>query len=128
MENLEKVFHSFFEKKKSLILQRTSSCSSKESATLANRLIEGQVLNAQYAEESYQLKRENSTYKKQIEEINQSLAMKPTSLEISSSNLLQTSNHNELEILHERIDCLAAVRISFEMPSFLRIILLFSTE
>ena len=75
-------------------------------------------MNAQYAEESYQLKRENSTLKKQIEEINQSLLMKQTSLEPSSSHLLQTSNHNELEVLHERIDSLAAVCISFEVKSF----------
>lgn len=106
MENLEKVFRL---KKKYFILQHT--CSSKESATLANRLIEGQVLNAQYAEESYQLKRDNSTFKKQIDEINQSLTIK----QISSSNLPPITNNDELEMLHERINSLTAVRLAFEM-------------
>lgn len=81
---------------------------SKESATLANRLIEGQVLNAQYAEESYQLKRENCTLKKQIEEINQSMTMKKTSIE-NPSDSLQTSNPNELELLHQTINSLTDV-------------------
>ena len=93
------------------------SCSSKESATLANRLIEGQVLNAQYAEESYQLKRENCTLKKQIEEINQSMTIKKTSIENPSCSSA-SPNPNELELLHESINRLIAVRISSSSTEF----------
>jgi cyclophilin family peptidyl-prolyl cis-trans isomerase len=81
----------------------------KESENLANRLIEGQVLNAQYAEESYQLKRENSTLKKQIEDINQ---LNNITIERKNSNLsdfIITSNNNELEILNETVNRLSAV-------------------
>ncbi|CAF1058626.1 unnamed protein product [Didymodactylos carnosus] len=42
-----------------------------ESANLANRLIHGQVTNAQNAEELYQLKRENCNLKKQCDELKQ---------------------------------------------------------
>ncbi len=84
-------------------------CFEKESETLANRLIEGQVLNAQYAEESYQLKRENCTLKKQIEDKNN-----PNSDQI----ITQNSNQNppdlkalcsELETLRETVNRLTIV-------------------
>jgi hypothetical protein len=76
-------------------------------------LIEGQVLNAQYAEESYQLKRENSTLKKQIEDINQ---LNNITIERKNSNLsdfIITSNNNELEILNETVNRLSAVCFFF---------------
>jgi hypothetical protein len=81
----------------------------KESVTLANRLIEGQVLNAQYAEESYQLKRENCNLKKQIEEINNLNNNTTETKNNNSSDFLITSNNNELEVLHETVNRLSAV-------------------
>ncbi len=81
----------------------------KESETLANRLIEGQILNAQYAEESYQLKRENCTLKKQIEEKN-------------NPNITQNHNQNssdvnaiyeELETLRETVNRLRTVSLFY---------------
>lgn len=76
---------------------------SKESATLANRLIEGQVSNAQYAEESYQLKRENNSLRKQLEEF----------LTKSSGEIIQ-SNENELKMLRESVEKLNEVRFLIE--------------
>lgn len=94
----------FFCNKKSFVL--------KESATLANRLIEGQVLNAQYAEESYQLKRENYTFKKQLEELNnknieitQAKANEQNSIDIT----LVSKDKEELEKLRETINKLTSV-------------------
>jgi len=65
----------------------------KESATLANRLIEGQVLNAQYAEESYQIKRENTSLKKQLEE----------QRTIETSDFIISPNENETDVLRETV-------------------------
>ena len=65
---------------------------------MANRLIEGQVSNAQYAEESYQLKRENSSLKKQLDEF-----LSKTAEEIGRSN------ENELKILRETVEQLTNV-------------------
>ena len=83
----------------------------KESETLANRLIEGQVSNAQYAEESYQLKRENCTLKKQIEG-----KENPNIDQILIPNGQQTSQdftalYEELEILRESVNKLSEVKI-----------------
>ncbi|CAF5213026.1 unnamed protein product, partial [Rotaria magnacalcarata] len=89
-----------------------------ESVTLANRLIEGQVLNAQCAEESYLLKLENSTLKKQIEELNH-LNTDTNNNNHSNNNYAQTktrdssdfvaeSDDNELEILQETVNRLSA--------------------
>ncbi|CAF0893319.1 unnamed protein product [Rotaria sordida] len=98
-----------------LLKQRVENLE-KESLTLANRLIEGQVLNAQYAEESYQLKRENCTLKKQIEEFyhsnnnnnnNNNHDSNNQTKNINSSDFLVKSNDNELEILQETIDRLS---------------------
>ena len=84
----------------------------KESATLANRLIEGQVLNAQYAEESYQIKRESCTLKKQLEEKNNQNTDKTmsqnTNQNPSESSLV--SNDHELETLREVVHRLSTVR------------------
>ncbi len=95
----------------------------KESATLANRLIEGQVLNAQYAEESYQLKQENSTLKKQIEEINRWNVKNNNNIiqtkNRNSSDFIVTSDNNELEILHETINRLSAVSLLNSFVLFL---------
>jgi hypothetical protein len=79
----------------------------QESETLANRLIEGQILNAQYAEESYQLKRENYSLKKQISDkdnpdIDQSVT---SSDDIQNFHLI----YEELETLRERVNRLNAV-------------------
>jgi len=66
-------------------------------------------LNAQYAEESYQLKRENTTLKKQIEDLNQ---LNNSTIQTQNSNLsdfIIASNNNELEVLHETVDRLSAV-------------------
>ncbi|CAM4771760.1 unnamed protein product [Rotaria magnacalcarata] len=83
-----------------LLKQRVENLE-KESVTLANRLIEGQVLNAQCAEESYLLKLENSTLKKQIEELNH--------LNTDTNNNNHTeSDDNELEILQETVNRLSA--------------------
>ncbi|CAF1296983.1 unnamed protein product [Adineta steineri] len=96
-----------------LLKQRVENLE-KESATLANRLIEGQVLNAQYAEESYQLKRENCTLKKQIDEINclninnnHHTYINNNTIEtknLNSSDFLVTSNNNELDVLRETVN------------------------
>ena len=75
-------------------------------------MIEGQVLNAQYAEESYQLKRENNTLKKQIEEMNQLNNNNNITVQrknSQSSDFLVTSHNNELDVLHETVDRLDAV-------------------
>ncbi|UJR14631.1 hypothetical protein I4U23_001625 [Adineta vaga] len=84
-----------------LLKQRVENLE-KESATLANRLIEGQVLNAQSAEESYQLKRENCTLKKQLDEKNIVNNNKITTATTSNSNAI--SNEKELEMLHETVE------------------------
>ena len=74
----------------------------KESATLANRLIEGQVLNAQSAEETFQLKRDIATLKKQIDELMQKRS--------SNEKEKLLCNQTELENLRETVDRLASVR------------------
>ena len=79
-------------------------CFVKESATLANRLIEGQVSNAQYAEESYQLKRENCTLKKQLDE-----KLKNTTFSSSDHNSVQLTSPTELEMLRETVEKLNMV-------------------
>ncbi|CAF5193021.1 unnamed protein product, partial [Rotaria magnacalcarata] len=100
-----------------LLKQRVENLE-KESVTLANRLIEGQVLNAQCAEESYLLKLENSTLKKQIEELNH-LNTDTNNNNHSNNNYAQTktrdssdfvaeSDDNELEILQETVNRLSA--------------------
>ena len=74
-------------------------------------MIEGQVLNAQYAEESYQLKRENCNLKKQIEEINY-LNNKNDIIQTQNGNsadFSENSDDNELEVLNETVDRLSAV-------------------
>ncbi|CAF1987229.1 unnamed protein product [Rotaria magnacalcarata] len=83
-----------------LLKQRVENLE-KESVTLANRLIEGQVLNAQCAEESYLLKLENSTLKKQIEELNH------LNTDTNNNNHIE-SDDNELEILQETVNRLSA--------------------
>lgn len=72
-------------------------------------MIEGQVLNAQYAEESYQLKRENCNLKKQIEEINLLNEKIIQTNDSNSSDFLITSNNNEIESLNETVDRLSQV-------------------
>lgn len=79
-------------------------CFVKESATLANRLIEGQVSNAQYAEESYQLKRENCTLKKQLDE-----KLNNKTFSSSAHNSVQLTSPTELEMLRETVDKLTMV-------------------
>ena len=76
----------------------------QESETLANRLIEGQILNAQYAEESYQLKRENCTLKKQREDPERSPSIDQSSSPPDFHNLYQ-----ELETLRETVNRLTLV-------------------
>ncbi|CAF1505006.1 unnamed protein product [Rotaria sp. Silwood1] len=88
-----------------LLKQRVENLE-KESATLANRLIEGQVLNAQYAEESYQLKRENYNFKKQLEEHNNQNINNTTIKDNNqnSTNMTTISHDNEeLETLYETV-------------------------
>ncbi|CAF3719685.1 unnamed protein product [Rotaria sp. Silwood1] len=88
-----------------LLKQRVENLE-KESATLANRLIEGQVLNAQYAEESYQLKRENYNFKKQLEEHNNQNINNTTIKDNNqnSTNITTISHDNEeLETLYETV-------------------------
>jgi hypothetical protein len=83
----------------------------KESATLANRLIEGQVMNAQYAEEIYQLKREYSALKRQFEDKN-SPNVDKTIIQNNHHNLsnsIFTPQDEELEVLQQTVDRLAAV-------------------
>ncbi|CAF4354133.1 unnamed protein product [Rotaria socialis] len=89
-----------------LLKQRVENLE-KESATLANRLIEGQVLNAQHAEESYQLKRENYTLKKQLDEIlhqNNDKTTSSTKTENSSDFSNVSEDKEELENLRETIN------------------------
>ncbi|CAF1539373.1 unnamed protein product [Adineta ricciae] len=81
-----------------LLKQRVENLE-KESATLANRLIEGQVSNAQYAEESYQLKRENCTLKKQLDE-----KLKNATFSSSGHNSVQLTSPTELEMLRETVE------------------------
>ncbi len=66
-------------------------------------------MNAQYAEESYQLKRENCTLKKQIEEINQLNHNTNQTKNSHPSDFFIASNNNELEVLHETVNRLSAV-------------------
>jgi hypothetical protein len=82
----------------------------KESATLANRLIEGQVLNAHYAEESYQLKRDNCHLKKQIDDtINNE--RRPTNLSHRSDFLVPNPDDTDdnIDRLRETIQRLTLV-------------------
>lgn len=67
---------------------------------MANRLIEGQVLNAQYAEESYQIKRENFNLKKEFSKRNS----------VETSDFLVRPEENELENLREAVERLNLVR------------------
>lgn len=76
----------------------------QESETLANRLIEGQILNAQYAEESYQLKRENCTLKKQREDPERSPSIDQPSSPTDFHPLYQ-----ELETLRDTVNRLTLV-------------------
>jgi len=70
-------------------------------------------LNAQYAEESYQLKRENCTLKKHIDDDDDNNNHLPQTHEqnpLQSTNIsdfLITKNQNELDVLHETIDRLS---------------------
>lgn len=89
-----------------LLKQRVDNLE-KESATLANRLIEGQVLNAQYAEESYQLKRDISTLKKQIEDLAEQNS--------STDKEKLRSNQTELENLREIVDRLTSANRSLQL-------------
>ncbi|CAF2893292.1 unnamed protein product [Rotaria sp. Silwood2] len=92
-----------------LLKQRVENLET-ESATLANRLIEGQVLNAQYAEESYQLKRENYNLKKQLEE-NSNQNIDKTMIQDNNQNSSDTTaildDKEELEVLRETVQKLA---------------------
>lgn len=79
-------------------------------------MIEGQVLNAQYAEESYLLKRENCTLKKQIEDLSTSNINNHNENETQtqnkrSSDFIVEPNNKELEILQETVNRLSAVSI-----------------
>jgi hypothetical protein len=85
----------------------------KESENLANRLIEGQVLNAQYAEESYQLKRENCTFKKQIEDKNNPNIDQTISINSNQNPPDFYVLYKELETLHETVNKLTAVGLDF---------------
>jgi hypothetical protein len=79
----------------------------QESETLANRLIEGQILNAQYAEESYQLKRENRSLKRQLgDKDNPDIDQSVTS---SDDNQNFHMIYDELETLRETVNRLTAV-------------------
>ncbi|CAF0762374.1 unnamed protein product, partial [Didymodactylos carnosus] len=97
-----------------LLRQRVENLE-KESANLADRLIQGQVTNAQSAEELYQLKRDNCNLKKQYEEIKQNpiishsqsfpLSISPTN---SSNDLIRPLNqvyrreYIETRIFHQK--------------------------
>lgn len=79
----------------------------KESAQLAERLIKGQVVNAQNAESIYVLKNDNQKLKDRINELQ---------LECAQSNELrrkqmseQSVNSNEREALNERVTMLTEV-------------------
>ncbi|CAF1026293.1 unnamed protein product [Rotaria sordida] len=93
-----------------LLKQRVENLE-KESATLANRLIEGQVLNAQYAEETDQLKHENYTLKKQLEE-NNNQNINKTIIQNNNQNLLDdniiSNDKEELEVLRETVQNLTS--------------------
>ncbi|CAF0773595.1 unnamed protein product [Brachionus calyciflorus] len=76
----------------------------KESAHLADRLIKGQVVNAQQEESIYVLKNENQKLKDKIKEME---------IEYETSNELrrkqqneQNLNNNEKEMLHEKVNML----------------------
>ena len=72
-------------------------------------------MNAQYAEEFDQLKRENTALKRQIKEIRHTNINNSDSCiqtnNINSSDSIVKSNNNELEILHETVDRLSAVSL-----------------
>ena len=72
----------------------------KESANLADRLIKGQVINAQNAESIYILKNENQKLKDKIEELMQQTQIKQTN-----------DLTNEKELLHEKVNMLLEVCI-----------------
>jgi len=66
-------------------------------------------LNAQYAEESYQLKRENCTLKKQIEEKNNPNSGQNITQNSSDVNVI----YEELETLRETVNRLGAVSLFY---------------
>ncbi len=71
-------------------------------------------MNAQYAEESYQLKRENCTLKKQIEnkdnlDIDQSVTSSDDNQNSSNFHVI----YEELEALRETVNQLTIVRFLF---------------
>ena len=70
---------------------------------MADRLIKGQVINAQNAESIYILKNENQKLKDKIEELVQQ----------QSQNKEQSNdNTNEKELLHEKVNMLLEVSLN----------------
>ena len=79
----------------------------KESGNLAERLIKGQVVNAQNAELIYILKNENQKLKDKINEMN---IENETSLALRRKQLSEQSNtSNEKELLVEKVRMLMEV-------------------
>ena len=79
----------------------------KESANLAERLIKGQVTNAQNAESIYILKNENQKLKDKINEMH---LENETNLELNRKKLVeQNFNSSENNQLQEKIDLLLKV-------------------
>jgi len=70
-------------------------------------------LNAQYAEESYQLKRENCTLKKQIEDKNNPNIDQTTTINSNQSPSDFYVLYKELETLRETVNRLTAVGFAF---------------
>jgi chlorite dismutase len=81
-------------------------------------------LNAQCAEESYQLKRENCTLRKQLENRNHSnidQAVQQNNTQ-NSSDVVLVSNDKELEILRDTVERLTGVGVfMFSLPIHSRI-------
>lgn len=81
----------------------------KESGNLAERLIKGQVVNAQNAELIYILKNENQKLKDKINEMN---IENETSLALRRKQLSEQSNtSNEKELLVEKVRMLMEVNL-----------------
>jgi hypothetical protein len=82
----------------------------KESANLAERLIKGQVVNAQTAESIYILKNENQKLKDKIVEIQREYE---TNMEQNRRRLTEHDNtNNEKEILSEKVNLLLQVNLT----------------
>lgn len=88
----------------------------QESANLADRLIKGQVINAQNAEAIYVLRNENQKLKDKLNELQ---LLNESSQEQRRKELSQqTNSSNENELLHVKVNMLLEVSLQAAGPLF----------